>query len=108
MKILKPEYHHQDPRRELFQLLTADIKQINLYNIPRGSILGNHYHLITTEYFYVVKGTLLYNNDLVINKNVLFEVSPKESHSIESMTDVTLMTFLTHKFDQSNQDIYKK
>lgn len=116
MKILEPEFVHTDPRRSLKQLLTADIKQVNVYNVSTNSVLGNHYHKETTEYFYVVKGSIFLElHDMktgqetrrIFTNGDMFAVHPYEVHKIECFSEAKIMTFLTKEFTQENPDLYK-
>ena len=106
MERLKPEFLHQDSRRILSQLLTDNIKQVNLYEAKAGSILGNHHHRDTIEYFYVIEGTGTYNDSEPISKGAFFKVIPKEHHSIFCITDLKMMTFLTRSYTKELPDIY--
>ena len=106
MKLLEPEFSHTDSRRKLEQLVTDSIKQVNVYHANRGAVLGNHYHKKTTEYFYIAKGSVTYNDSQVVNKGSIFVVYPQEKHTIECLTDVTMMTFLTHAYKEEDKDIY--
>lgn len=106
MNILGPEFKHSDSRRTLTQLLTKDIKQVNFYDAKKGAILGDHFHKDTIEYFYLTKGTVLYNNSQVVNKGNLFCVIPQERHKLECMTDVQMLTFLTKPFNPKEPDLH--
>lgn len=108
MNILEAEFVHSDSRRRLSQLATADFKQLNHYEAKRGAILGDHYHKDTIEYFFLVKGTVLYNEEKVINKGSMFVVHPRENHKIECLTDVSLITLLTKPFDKENPDLWQR
>lgn len=107
MIILSPEFIHGDERRSLTQLLTEDIKQINYYEAKKDSILGEHFHVETTEYFYLIEGKIVYNGLREIEKNTLFVVNPDESHTLKCLTDIKMMTFLTKAYDHDNPDIHK-
>ncbi len=107
MNLLEEEYRHEDKRRTLIQLFTAEIKQVNLYKVKKGSTLGEHYHKRTTEYFYVIHGTLIYNDSRLVETGDLFVVNPQESHKIEAIADTELMTFLTVPFDEESPDLWK-
>ena len=116
MKLLPPEYINQDSRRVLKQLLTAGISQVNIYEAKRGSLLGNHYHKETLEYFLIIKGTVLVvtrhvgqtmPNSQVVNKDNLFVVETGEIHTIECLTNVTMLTFLTKAYNSDDPDTYK-
>lgn len=108
MEFLQPEYKHEDSRRKLYQLLTDNIQQVNLYDAKKGACLGNHYHKDTTEYFYVVKGSVSYNDSQVVSAGQYFRVSPPENHMIRCLTPVKLMTFLTKPYTKEEPDIWTK
>ena len=108
MNILKPEFEHKDKRRKLTQVFTAHTKQVNLYYAKRGSILGNHFHKETKEYFLVTRGVLRYNDSVSVLAGEAFVVHPLENHKLECLTDVTLVSFLTKPFDQEKPDLWKK
>ncbi len=109
MKFLKPEHKSHDTRRTIIQLLTADIKQINVYEAFHGSTLGNHFHKETTEYFYIMSGCLIYNMKNILRKGDLFIVEPNEKHSLTVKSDkATFMTFLTKPYTLEKPDIWKE
>ena len=106
MEVLDIESQHTDTRRRIIQLLTADIKQVNVYEAKKDSCLGDHYHKDTTEYFYILKGTATYNDSIELSPGTLFKVSPPERHMIRCITNVKLMTFLTRPYTEEDSDIY--
>lgn len=108
MIILAPEDHHYDDRRKLVQLLTADIKQINVYQAKKNAILGEHFHVETTEYFYIVKGLVNYNKLKILPQGTLFMVNPGETHRLKCLMDTTLMTFLSRPYTKESPDIFKE
>ena len=105
MNTLIPESVHSDARRTITQLVTADLKQINVYHAKKGAILGGHHHKRTVEYFYIIKGTVSYNGQRLLDDGSLFVVYPEETHRLECLTDVELMTFLTRPYEDG--DIWK-
>lgn len=116
MRVLKPEFVHSDIRRTIKQLVTADLKQINMYTANKDAILGNHFHKETNEFFFVIKGQVyleLYNilsgerTSKIFDSGDMFVVNPMEVHTIECMTDVKLMTFLDKPYSDKYPDIYK-
>lgn len=107
MRQLAEEFRHEDGRRTLIQLFTADVKQVNIYLAKKGSILGEHYHKETDEFFYIVHGSILYNDQKILETGDAFVVYPQEAHRIECLTDTKLMTFLTKPFDQEKPDLWK-
>ena len=108
MKFLKAEFKHQDLRRSVVQLLTADIKQINIYEANYGAELGNHFHKETLEYFYIIRGVLKYNNKGTAKRGDLFFPDLKEKHTLKVLSDkATFMTFLTKPYNKENPDVWK-
>ena len=108
MTLLSPEFTNTDARRTLTQLLTADLKQVNLYEAQEGSVLGNHYHKETTEYFYILSGSVIYNKEAIIEEGNIFVVYPGENHALTCLTYVKLMSFLTKPYSEDKPDIWKK
>ena len=89
MKSLSSEFVHKDHRRSLSQLLTKDIKQVNFYESHRGAILGDHYHKITNEYFYITKGSFILDvngNKQIVANGSFFVVEPNERHILECLS----------------------
>lgn len=111
MRILSPETAHKDSRRELKQLFTADIKQVNSYDVNKGTPLGNHYHKVSYEYFYVTKGLLMVrigDNTFPANPGTLFCVEPNEFHTVEALSNkASFITFLTKAYSKEDTDTYK-
>ena len=107
MKVLDPEFQHKDERRTLTQLFTSDIKQVNHYEANQGSILGDHFHKETVEYFFIVSGVVKYNGEKLLSKNDLIAVYPEENHTLECLTRVELLSFLTKPFTKENPDLWK-
>ena len=111
MKSLTAEYTHKDHRRSLSQLVTADLKQVNLYEANKGAILGNHYHKITHEYFYILKGSFMLDINKkrqVIGRGDFFVVEPEERHTLECLSLTgSFLTFLTKPYSKEETDTYK-
>lgn len=111
MKILVSEHIDKNPRRELRQLFTADIKQVNFYEASRGAILGDHFHKRTNEYFFITKGTFMVqigDNSFPANPGTLFKVEPGEKHTLEALTNKgTFLTFLSKPYSKEDEDIFK-
>ncbi len=110
MEFLKPLTRVQDARRSLTNLFRADIKDVNFYDAKLGTTLGDHFHKTTSEYFFIVKGTCIVHSEgssRVATKGEIFLVKPLERHSIECITDVKFLTFLTEPYDHNNPDIHK-
>ena len=107
MKALVEESLHDDERRRITQLFTATINQVNVYDAKKGASLGDHYHKETTEYFYIVRGTVIYNGERIFETGDLFVVYPQEMHTIKCLTDTKFMTFLSRPYKEDDKDIWK-
>lgn len=111
MKGFSPEYTHKDHRRQLSQLLTADLKQINSYEANKGARLGDHYHKITYEYFYITKGSFILevnNKSQIVTRKSLFVIEPNERHTLECLSPTgSFLTFLTKTYTKEDTDTYK-
>ena len=117
MEILKTEWQHRDDRRIIQQLFTGNFEQVNLYQCPKNELLGNHYHKDTSEYFLILRGKfeLEYGTVGRPKQKALFKMfdmfvlKPYEVHTIRCIDHYgRFLTFLTKKFDQANQDIFKE
>lgn len=104
--VLEPELVHEDARRRLTQLFTADIKQVNIYECKADVTLGNHYHKETVEYFYILDGEMLSNGKKMVAGD-LFMFIPEQVHTIVTKTDCRFMTFVTKAFNLEAPDLWK-
>ena len=108
MKRLVPEYSDKESRRILTQLFTARVEQVNVTEAPHGAILGNHFHKSTKEYFYVIRGSMKYNNKEMLKKGDLFMVEPHERHTLKVLSDkATFITFLSEPYNVDSPDLHK-
>ena len=55
-KMLKPDFHFEDDRGTLIQLVHCGYRQVNVIRSIAGVIRGGHYHKKNHEAFYVVEG----------------------------------------------------
>lgn len=107
MRRLEPEFVHTDSRRSLSQLITDEIKQVNVYEANYGAELGDHFHKDTIEYFYVVRGVMKYNDHFVVKKGDFFYPELGEKHKLKVVSDkATFLTFLTQAYSKEKPDVY--
>ena len=96
------------------------LRELNFYDGKKGAVLGDHYHVATTEIFMVTKGSLRLlirtivskqkkdrMESFMFNKGDAFVVYPYEHHTIHCLTDVSLVTALDKPFNNLNPDIVK-
>ena len=118
MPILKPEFTSTDKRRKLIQLFTGNVQQVNFYESEKGAILGDHYHKLTGEYFYILKGSFLMQfgspssrlrQTQVVNKGNLFFMPAMIHHTVECISQKgEFLTFLTMPYDHLSPDVFKE
>ena len=112
MKLLAPELVHKDSRRSLSQLVTADLKQINIYATFKGELLGNHYHKETYEYFLIIKGSFevdISGKRYVVKSQDFFVVEPLDKHTLKCLSPQgAFLTFLTRPYRMTDTDTYKE
>lgn len=109
MRFLEFESIHRDARRVIRNLLKTDIKDINYYEARKGVTLGEHYHKNTFEYFFITSGRGILHVDDSTEKiwpKSLFVVEPGKKHSIECLTDLKFLTFLTEPYDDKHPDMH--
>lgn len=118
INLIPSEFTHSDERRTLTQLFSGDIKQVNVYEAKKNSVLGNHYHKSTTEYFYISRGTVYVEchrqgtpsvgESKLLDAGSTFKIEPGYVHTVECMTDVTMLTFLSQPYTNDNPDTFKE
>jgi quercetin dioxygenase-like cupin family protein len=116
-RIIKTNFELRDERGTLREIARGGPwAQMNEYERKKGSVVGNHYHKVLSEFFYVVSGSMkvvLYNintkerAEFIAKKGDAFEVHRFEVHAMQFIEDSTFVTLLDHTFDSSNPDIYK-
>ena len=115
MNFIEPEFIDINSKRTLTQLLTSDIKQVNVYHAFQGAILGGHYHKETVEHFYITKGSFKVSiqkdnqvSQFPVNKGMAFTVFPYERHTLVVLSQsASMLTFLSKPYNKDNPDIWK-
>lgn len=50
------DFEHADGRGKLFQLVHEGFQQVNILETKKGVIRGGHYHKISKEAFFIIRG----------------------------------------------------
>lgn len=115
-RILKPTFEHSDERGVLREVATGNWKTLNFASRRKGSIVGNHYHKVMEESFYIISGSAnvkLINvnigevNEFLVKQGDCFRVHPYEAHALLILEDLEMVTLLSEIFNKDSQDIYK-
>lgn len=111
MRTANPEYHRNDSRGSLTQIVSGDWKQINLLEIKAGETFGGHYHKEKTEYFYVISGTVKveisnaktgkeFVNGMI--ESEAFIVEPYDKHTLTGITNCTVLELLSVPYNKED------
>lgn len=115
IKILKPDFIHQDKRGKLVQLVHQGYQQVNIISSEKNAIRGNHYHKWNEETFYVIQGKLILktkkDNDIVENlfeTGDMFQIERNIIHQFEFIEDTTLVSLYSNgvELEDGSKDIW--
>ena len=116
MKLLNPYMEKQDVRggvRGLFNQFP--LEELNLICSVQGAVRGNHYHINTREFFYIVSGDIHLSVvttgqqsifDGVLGCGAIFIIEPYEVHTVTALTDVKWINGLDRMFSEQNPDFH--
>jgi quercetin dioxygenase-like cupin family protein len=108
---LEPEKVITDERRRIVQILTKDIKQINICTPKPGVVLGNHYHKENTEYIFVITGHVcleIEGKSELLFPGSLAEIPVNQNHCITCTENTNYLIFHTKEFNENIPDIWAK
>lgn len=95
---LKPDFTFTDDRGTLTQLVHTGYSQINVVTSKAGTLRGNHYHMRSTEAFYVISGAVditlrLVNKEerAVFHSGDFFQIEPYTVHNMFYPEDTILV-----------------
>lgn len=115
VQILKPNFHFEDERGYLVQLVREGYRQVNVVFSKEGSERGNHLHRRNTETFYVISGQLSLRVAQGCEKESyefvagdMFMISPGVLHSFSYLKDTLLVSMYSFGVELPNggKDIY--
>lgn len=97
-EIIKTDFHHEDERGSLVQLVHKGYKQVNVIKSKGGMVRGGHYHKLNREAFYVVSGSceVCFTKEGVKEKGIFsahdfFEIGPYVGHTFNYLEDTVLV-----------------
>lgn len=105
IKIEKINPVFMDERGKISDLVNENINHVGLITSKKGSIRGNHYHKLSTQYSYILSGkfrvtiTPIENNknkkEIILNENELITIPPKKIHVFEAMEDSVIIDMVS-------------
>lgn len=91
---------HEDDRGRIVDVLTSTIVDAaTVIECRPGSVRGNHYHKDTTQWTYVLDGSLRYvsvtahgvRQEVVLEKGDLVVTDPFEPHAIQALDEARIL-----------------
>ncbi len=117
-KCLKADFHSQDERGELVQLVHEGYAQVNVLKSKKDAFRGGHYHKRSREAFYVVSGSvdvsfaeLTGDTDQAhFAQGAFFEIPPCTVHSMSFPEDCVLLALYDRPVadPDGTMDIYRQ
>ena len=104
MKITRIKPTYQDERGEIIDIMAKEkIEYVTLITSMKGTTRGNHYHMKTVQWVYLLEGrmkllTQMPNDPViatVLEKGDLAMTEPMERHAMIALEDSSFMVF-TH------------
>lgn len=116
MKLLKPYMEKRDERGGVLGLFNQfPLEEVNLISSVKGAIRGNHYHINTREFFYLVSGEI-HLSVMTTDQNVVFDdvlttgsifiIEPYEVHTVTALSDAQWINGLDRLFSDKNPDFH--
>jgi len=103
MKKYKLRTNFKDQRGIIKDVIQEDINSITYITIKKGKIRGNHYHKKTTQWNFIISGSvnLFYKKNflsktikkVLLKKNDLAVCRPNEPHAFKSLKDCEIIVF---------------
>jgi quercetin dioxygenase-like cupin family protein len=101
----------EDPRGEIQDLITGPIDSVTRITTVKGAIRGNHFHKRTTQWTYVLSGSLLVSNGLerVLGSGEMVVDRPGEPHAWKALEDTDCLVFTRgpRSGDQYESDTFR-
>lgn len=112
---IKVDFDFEDNRGRLTQIVHDGYKQINVLINNANITRGGHFHKVSTECFYVVRGSVnikVKKDDIeeeyTFNENDLFEIPPYVIHSMYFPEECILVALYDRPIESEDgtKDIY--
>lgn len=105
VEIKKIKSSFEDERGSISDILLGEkIEHVGIINSKANALRGSHYHKISTQYNYILKGkielTIKAANDINANKQKIIlnegdyvKIPPNIVHALKAITDSTFLVF---------------
>src|SRR3990167_6986022 len=93
-----------DARGDIFDIVEGAVAHAGMLTFIKGAIRGKHYHKESTQYSYVISGTLKFtvsdidgsnSREYLLEKGVLSTIPPRVIHTYEALSDAVMLDLTT-------------
>ena len=115
IELLQPDFHFQDERGTLTQLVRTGFRQINVIESKSNALRGGHFHKLNREAFYIVHGSVVLTvsgenqeETYTFSDGDMFVVPPFVKHYFSFQVDTLLVSMYDQgvELPNGNKDIY--
>lgn len=111
LRILKTDFHFEDERGSIDQLIHEGYRQVNVITSRKGVVRGNHYHRQNSEAFYIVSGALrltVGEQEYQFRTGDFFGIEPYDMHSFTYLEDTVLVSMYSSgvELPDGSKDMY--
>ena len=99
---LKPAF--TDKRGDIFDIVEEPVSHVGFITFKKGALRGNHYHKKSTQYSYILKGTVKFvvsdihgknKKTFIIKEGTLSRIPPKMIHAYKALTTASMLDITT-------------
>jgi quercetin dioxygenase-like cupin family protein len=86
----------EDDRGVIQDLLDVPVDSVTRITTVEGAVRGNHYHKRTTQWTYVLTGSLLVTNghtEMVVDAGAMIVHAPGDPHAWKALEDTDCLVF---------------
>lgn len=111
LHIIETDFHFEDERGTIDQLIHDGYKQINVITSKKGVVRGGHYHKQNDEAFYIVSGKLavtVNGETSIFSAGDFFGIEANDMHSFDFKEDTILVSMYSDGVELSDgtKDMY--
>lgn len=117
MYFIEAKIFHQDERGFIYSVIhNGEWREINYVESQKGSVRGGHYHKVTIECFFVIKGAIDVSienlktgkrEEFKVKAKNVFVIEPFEVHRFQILEDSAWINILSRSMDDHNKDMFR-
>ena len=105
---------HSDERGTITDLLNKEIGHVGMITTTKGTVRGNHYHMRSTQYSYILSGKfqvviaelhdLIKTETVVLEAGDLITIQPYVVHSFKALEDAVMIDMISESREGKNYE----